>query len=315
MTEAMVLAAVCGAVLTSGLVLGVHAFLRRDRPPAGPPPWLRRVVIRALRGRSRNRAEQRRYQIGLLTAVLGGAITWLISGLPVLGLLAAAAVPGVPWLLAGTRAEKRAIARVEAIGEWTRRLRDVTATGAGMQAAIISAAATAPPAVEYEARMLAARLQAGWNARQALLEFADEIDDAVCDQIVAALLLHLRDRGEKLGAVLTAIAEAAAKEVAMRKEADAERASARVSIRFMVIFTIGAVTVAALSGDYMAPYATPGGQALMAILASIFIGLLVWVRTMSRPDRPPRLLSAASSAQPVEGAPQLQADATFEEVR
>ena len=41
MTEAMVLAAVCGAVLTSGLVLGVHAFLRRDRPPAGPPPWLR----------------------------------------------------------------------------------------------------------------------------------------------------------------------------------------------------------------------------------------------------------------------------------
>lgn len=63
MTEAMVLAAVCGAVLTSGLVLGVHAFLRRDRPPAGPPPWLRRVVIRALRGRSRNRAEQRRYQI------------------------------------------------------------------------------------------------------------------------------------------------------------------------------------------------------------------------------------------------------------
>src|SRR5690606_24218775 len=121
-----------------------------------------------------------------------------------------------------------------------------------------------------------------------------EIDDAVCDQIVAALLLHMRDRGDKLGAVLTSIADATAKEISMRKEADAERASARVSIRFMVIFTIAAVTVAAFSGDYMAPYATVGGQALMAILASIFIGLLIWVRSMSRPARAPRLLDPST---------------------
>jgi Flp pilus assembly protein TadB len=242
------------------------------------------------RGRGRSRADQRRYRLAVAAAIGSGGLSWLISGLPVLGLVVAAAVPGVPWLLAGGRAEQRGIARVAAIGEWTRRLRDVAGTGAGLQSAILAAAATAPPAIGDQARRLAARLQAGWNGREAMLEFADEIDDSVCDQIVAALLLHLRDRGDKLGAVLSAIADATGKEVRMRKEADAERASARLSIRFMVGFTIVVVVVAAVSGDYMSPYATPAGQLLMAALAGLFVGLLGWVRSMSRPARMPRLL-------------------------
>jgi pilus assembly protein TadC len=202
----------------------------------------------------------------------------------------AAAVPGVPWLLAGGRAEQRAISRVEAVGEWTRRLRDVAGTGAGLQSAIGSAATTAPPAIAEPARLLAARLQAGAGARDALLGFADQLDDSICDQVVAALLLHLRDRGDRLGAVLTAIAAATAREVRMRKEADAERASARLSIRFMVGFTVLVVVVAAVSGDYLSPYRSPAGQVLMAGLAGLFVGLLGWVRSMSRPARTPRLL-------------------------
>jgi Flp pilus assembly protein TadB len=245
---------------------------------------------RAWRGPGRRPADQRRYRVAATAALIAGAATWLLSGLPVLGLVVAAAVPGVPWLLAAGRLERRAIERVEAIGEWTRRLRDVAGTGAGLQAAIVSAAATAPPAIEDRARMLAARLQAGWHARNALLAFADELEDPVCDQVVAALLLHLRDRGDQLGAVLTSISDATSKEVRMRKEADAERASARLSIRFMVGFTVVSVAVAAFSGDYMAPYATGQGQIIMAGLAAIFIALLLWVRSMSRPERAPRLL-------------------------
>jgi Flp pilus assembly protein TadB len=295
MNTATVLAALAGAVLTAGLLLGVRAFTTPPGAPTGPPAWLVTAAAGAWYGRGRTRADQRRYRTAVGSAALAGAAGWLLSGLPVLGLVVAAAVPGVPWLLAGGRAERRAIARVEGIGEWTRRLRDVAGTGAGLQSALISAAGTAPPAIDEPARTLAARLQAGHNGRDALLGFADEIDDSVCDQIVAALLLHLRDRGDKLGAVLTAISDAAAKEVRMRKEADAERASARLSIRFMVGFTILVVAAAAFSGDYMAPYGTVGGQLLMAILAGVFVSLLVWVRAMSRPARLPRLLDAPVS--------------------
>lgn len=290
MTQVTVLAAVFGALLAGGLVLGVRALTAPADAPTGPPAWLVAVARRVWNGRGRTAAQRRRYRIAVAAALGSGSVTWLLTGLPVLGLVVAGAVPGVPWLLASGRVEKQAIARVEAIGEWTRRLRDVTGTGTGLQSAVTSAAAAAPPAIEEDARLLAARMQAGWQGRDALLAFADGIDDSVCDQIVAALLLHLRDRGDKLGTVLTSISDATAKEVRMRKEADAERASARLSIRFMVAFTILVVTVAALSGDYMAPYATTGGQVLMAALAGTFVALLVWVRSMTRPARLPRLL-------------------------
>jgi ABC-type Fe3+-siderophore transport system permease subunit len=58
--------------------------------------------------------------------------------------------------------------------------------------------------------------------------------------------------------------------------------------------SVAVVVIAALSGDYMAPYGTPFGQLLMALLAGLFILLLLWVRSMTRPTRAPRLLGPPS---------------------
>lgn len=294
MTGATLLAALAGGVFTSGLVLLAYALMfphDRGRPPA----WLAARAARLWRGHGRTPAQQRRYRLAVAATVLVAAGTWLVTGLPVLALLAAAAVPGVPWLLSAGGAERRAIARVEAVGEWTRRLRDVAETGAGLQAAIVASAGTAPAAVAPQVAMLAARLQAGGNAERSLRAFADEVDDVVGDQIVAALLLHLKDRGEKLGVVLSSIAEAAAKEVSMRKEADAERASARFAVRFMTGFAAVAVVAAALSGDYLQPYAGGSGQLLMVVLAGTFIAILWWARLLSRPTPTARLLPSAGT--------------------
>lgn len=293
-TAHTVLAAVCGAMLTTGILLAVREVVAPPATHGRPPGRLARLAARLWRGRGRTAAEQRRYRVMVVASVVAGAAAWLLSSLPVLGLLVAAAVPGVPWLLAAGAAERRAINRVEAVGEWTRRLRDIAGTGAGLQAAIVSSAATAPAAIADEVRLLAARLQAGWNGRQALVSFADAIGDPVGDQVVAALLLHLKDRGDKLGAVLSSIADATAKEVSMRKETDAERASARFSIRFMTGFSLLVVVVAAFSGDYMDPYRSGVGQVVMLVLAAAFVGLLAWVRTMSRPEAVPRLLNAGA---------------------
>src|SRR5690606_21767873 len=224
--------------LTAGGLLLVRELVVPPARVARPPARWRAVVRLLWRGPGRTAADHRRHRLVLAASLVAGVAAWLATGLPILALVCAAAVPGAPWLLAAGTAERRAVARVEAVGEWTRRLRDVAGTGAGLQAAIVSSAATAPEPVAEQVQRLAARLQAGWHAPTALRTFADEIDDAVGDQIVAALLLHLRDRGDKLGAVLSSIADAAAKEVSMRKEADAERASARFSIRFMTGFSV-----------------------------------------------------------------------------
>lgn len=236
--------------------------------------------------------EQRRRQLLLGAAVVAGAAAFLLTGLPVVGLLVALAVPGVPWLFAVGRAEQRAIARVEAVGEWTRRLKDICGTGQGLQQAIIGTIATAPEEIQEEVRTLAARLQAGWLAKSALLAFADEIGDPVCDQVVAALILHLTDRGERLGDVLGSIASAASAEVATRREIEAKRTQPRFAVRFLTGMTLAALAYGLINTEYIRPYRTPFGQLVMAALGAAFVGLLVWVRSMSQPPRPARFLPA-----------------------
>ncbi|MGW0436483.1 type II secretion system F family protein [Micromonospora sp. NPDC003197] len=284
------IAVLSGAASVAGLVLAVVALVGTSRP-ARPPSSGGQFLRRLLSGSGSGAREQRRHRSLLVTALLAGALAFLLSGLPVVGLLVAVAVPGTPWLFSVGRAEQRAIARIEAVGEWTRRLKDVSGTGQGLQQAVINTVATAPEEIEDEVRLLAARLQAGWLGRAALLAFADEIGDPVCDQVVAALILHLTDRGERLGDVLGSIASAAAAEVATRREVEAKRTQPRFAVRFLTGMTLLILAYGLINPDYMRPYGTPAGQIVMVFLGGCFAGLLAWVRAMSLPPRPARFLA------------------------
>ena len=290
MSEIALIALVSGATCVGGLVLAVVALVGTRTPvrPASTGAGLRRLW----RGSGTSHREQRTYQLLLGAALVAGALAFLITGLPVVGLIVAVAVPGTPWLFAVGRAEERAIARIEAVGEWTRRLRDVSATGQGLQQAIVGTIATVPDGIQEEVRLLAARLQAGWTARAALLAFADEISDPVCDQVVAALILHLTDRGERLGDVLGSIASAAAAEVATRREVEAKRTQPRFAVRFLTGMTLAVLAYGLLNSEYIRPYGTVLGQLVMAALGAAFVALLIWVRSMSQPPPPARFLPA-----------------------
>ncbi|QOC94719.1 type II secretion system F family protein [Micromonospora craniellae] len=285
------IAVVSGAACVAGLVLTVVALVGTNRPP-GPAPGAGPGLGRLWRGSGTTLREQQTHQALLIGAVVAGALAFLLTGLPVVGLLVAVAVPGTPWLFSVGRAERRAIARIEAVGEWTRRLKDVSSTGQGLQQAIIGTVGTAPEEIQEEVRLLAARLQAGWLARSALLAFADEIGDPVCDQVVAALILHLTDRGERLGDVLGSIASAASAEVATRREIEAKRTQPRFAVRFLTGMTLATIAYGLLNREYVQPYDTPFGQVVMAVLGASFVGLLAWVRSMSQPPRPARFLPA-----------------------
>ncbi|WP_433389153.1 type II secretion system F family protein [Micromonospora sp. KLBMP9576] len=281
-------AVVSGAACVAGLLLVVVAVVGTRRPPGRP--GVGRSPAHLWNGRGATPREQRTHRAMLGGALVAGALAFLVTGLPVVGLLVAVAVPGTPWLFSVGKAEQRAIARIEAVGEWTRRLKDVSATGQGLQQTIVGTVGTAPDEIQEEVRLLAARLQAGWLARTALLAFADEIGDPVCDQVVAALILHVTDRGERLGDVLGSIAQAAAAEVATRREIEAKRTQPRFAVRFLTGMTLATVAYGLLNTEYVRPYGTPFGQLVMAALGAAFVGLLAWVRSMSQPRRPARFL-------------------------
>jgi Flp pilus assembly protein TadB len=306
----LVLIAFIGGVLWIGGAVALIVGMAGTTKPAGPPSASGDAVLRFWNGPGRTAAARRRHRLILIAGVVAGILAYFITKLPVAGFLVAAAVPGAPWLFTVGDEERNRIDQIEAIGEWARRLKDISAVGTGLQQAIVASSATAPHAIASDVRDLAVRLQAGLDAREALMLFADAIGDPVCDQVVAALILHLTDRGDRLGEVLLSIASAAGAEVATRREVDAKRTQSRFGVRFLTITTLLALAYGIVRPSYMQPYRSPVGQFIMAMLALLFIAVLLWVRKMSQPEPAPRFLNTPGQHLPEHHGPSQWTEST-----
>lgn len=282
-------AVLAGMLSVAGSIVAIIGVVGTTRPPR-PPSALRLRMRRWWTGTGRTHHERRAHQAKLVVAIGGGALTWLITGWPAGGAIIGIAVPGIPWLFGAGRVEKSAIARLEAVEAWTRRLADIVARGIGLQQAIVATAATAPQLIEQEVGDLAARLQSNSEPLTALRQFADEIDDYTADQVIAPLMLHVSDRGEGLHEVLTDISRSIAAEIEMRSTVDAKRAGPRFAVRFLTGMTILVLAYGVLNPHYLEPYGTILGQLVLLSLAGLYVVLLTAVRNLSLPPRRARLL-------------------------
>jgi Flp pilus assembly protein TadB len=209
------------------------------------------------------------------------------------------AVPGVPWLFSATSAEKRAVAKLTALEAWTRRVADYVRNGLGLQAAIIaSTRTTTTPLIEDEVRRLAVRLQAGADPAEALQAFADDLDDYSSDEVIAPLILQLADAGEGLHHALSDIAHGLAEEITARATVDSERATARFTIRFLTVGTGIIAVIGALNAGTAKVYGTFVGQVILAVLATLYMVLMLWIRSLSLPEKRPRLLGRVPAPAP-----------------
>lgn len=276
-------------LLVAGGIGLTLAFWIGTAKPAGPrspfAAWLRAMML----GEGLEQPRQR--QALIVAGIVGGALVWLFTGWPVGGLLVVLAVPGVPWLFSAAGAEKQALAKLTALEEWARRVGDYVRNGLGLHAALIAAARTTTSSlIAPQVRTLAARLQAGVSAEAALRAFADEFDDYSCDEVVAPLILQLADAGEGLHNALGDISEALAGEIASRSMVDTERATARFTVKFLTGASLLVLAWSMLNDGTAAAYRSVLGQTIVLVLAGIFISLMLWIRSLSLPERRPRLL-------------------------
>jgi Flp pilus assembly protein TadB len=192
------------------------------------------------------------------------------------------------------------IARLEAVENWTRRLKDLVRTGHGLISAIVTSARTAPAPIAEEVGALAAGLQAGADPQHALEHFADQLADFKADEVIAALKLHAGDRGQKLSDVLTDRANSAAKAVVMRRGVAAKRAEPRFVTRFMTALIAVVLIVVFANSAYAKPYGTVVGQLVLFAATLLLIGMLAWIRRLTLPPRRQRFLAPAGSAGPTD---------------
>lgn len=292
-----VLIALLVATVLAGLLL-LAVGIAGTRRAAAPPPRLQRRLARLWSGEGLSTAQRRTRQVTALLAGLVTAAVWLFTGIPIAGIIAGLAVVGVPWLFTAGRAEQRAIANLEALEVWTRRLTDLVRTGLGLTQAIIVSTRDAPAAIEPDLREFEAQLRAGVPILLALDRFAQALGDATSDEVIVALRLHATDRGQRLSDILDKISDNIAREVTMRREVWASRADPRLTTKFMTGLAVVTLVFLFSNTTYMRPYGTLLGQVVLAACTVVFVGLLVWIRHLSQPRRVPRLLATTAGKVP-----------------
>ena len=286
MNPQLLASVLAGTMITGGLALVVLGLRRSPAPPARPsrrlvPAWIVRMP--------------RWQRAATVVALLVGIVICTATGWVILIVALPLAAVGLPLLLATSDAAPR-IARIDAIAEWTRNLSGVLTAGQGMEQALQASLRSTPDAIRPEVSELVGRLRARWSTEAALRAFADDLDDATGDLVVAALILGSRKRGDGIARVLTGLAESVADDVRVRRQLEADRAKPRSSARTTALILVAALAVFSLSGQFLAPYGSPLGQALLALYLAAYIGCAIWLKRLAAEPAAARFVAPRTKA-------------------
>jgi Flp pilus assembly protein TadB len=274
------LAGLAGGLIIAGLALFLLEFVPRD-PGLSTPP---RMTTRIRTGpRSRTR---------LLIAACVGLGTFALTRWPVAAVAAVLAVVFVPRIVSGRTAQHRA-AVLEGLEQWTRRVADLLSASRGLEEALEASARQAPAAIGPAVRALSRRLAGRTDTETALRAFAADIDDPAGDRIAAALIIATGRRGGAVRDVLNALAVMLARDVATRRDIEADRAQHRTTVKWLTLFVLGFTVFAVLNRSYAAPYGTVPGQVVMALVTALYAVSLLWLHHLGSAPVPGRFLATA----------------------
>ncbi|MEJ7634961.1 type II secretion system F family protein [Aeromicrobium sp.] len=284
------LAVTAGAILGLGCVLLAHAVRNgRSDTLEGATPQRRRLSSRT----SKRRAQQ------LLAGALAGVVILAVTRWIVLAVVLGALVAFWDRVFGGARHERAAIARIEGLAGWIEALRDTIAGAVGLEQAIPATSVNAAPSIRPSLNLLVDRLRVREPLPDALMKFSEDLDDPSADLVVAALILNARLRGPGLREVLTALATSARDELDVRRRVESSRRSTRRSVQ-VVVGVIGGVAalLVVFNGEYVKPYSTVEGQAVLAGVLVVFGLSVFWLRSLSGVAEPERFLINPGMAGP-----------------
>ncbi|MCX4826198.1 type II secretion system F family protein [Streptomyces sp. NBC_01142] len=299
-TSQLALVAACCAVLALlAIVAAVREFRGRVPDPVKPAS---RTAGRIQRAKAELPAKwQRRWRHLVTAAVVVTLVVWAWTGWPVHGILAGAAVLGLPYILnPGTAATLR-IERLEALGQWLNHLAGVHQAGISLPQTIRASAKGAPGPIAPNVRALADRLRGGAEAQDAFARFADELADGVSDHVVLLFQSHAVYKGPGLSDALEALAVTIHQQAADARDIEADRAKVRKSSRMVSVVICVVVVGCMLNQAWSGWYQSPIGQIVLAVLGGLFAWTLSWLRRIARTQPDPRLLDPLPAAQPTTG--------------
>jgi hypothetical protein len=273
------------------LALGLLGILRLARGltliPAGMLQLPRRRSSRALSSKEKRT---------MITGVVVGAVILVATRNLVFAVIAGSAVVLWPMIAGGGKAERAALTKLEALAQWTESLRDLAQKDSGLESVIPKTVDGASDVLVAPLRRMSRSLSVRVPLPEALSRFADDVDDAKADQVVAALALAARQRQGRLSRVLSAQSKSLREELEIRTKVMRERNS----IRREAAQVAGLSAVLILAASLFAPPSLPHGetgaaaQLLPLALAGAYLFVFSRVKKLAEPEQEPRFLSSSA---------------------
>lgn len=229
-------------------------------------------------------AKGRRRDLVLVGTVIAGIVLAAVTGWVIAVVLVPLLAFALPYLLVMPKA--RDVLLLEALDRWVRSLASTLTTGRSITDAIRISRRTAPELLSDELALLVARLNNRWDTRDALTRFADALDSADADAVIASLILAANRGSSGASQILGALADSLQAQLRGRRIIETERSKPYVVVRQVTVITLVTLTGGfVFARGYFQPYQTPLGQLILAILVSLYLGslLLMRRRAQSRP--------------------------------
>lgn len=286
--------ALLGLGIGAALMLMVYSL--RPRPVAPIRPQRLSLAARWSRLTRRPAGRQGRRRDLKLAMVAGLAVAaFVITRWPVALLVVPAILLLVPWLLRNQNAA--GIERTAAVETWVRGLRSLLQGGSEntLEGALQASLSAAPEPIKPEITALVTRMRARWSTERALAKFAEDLDDPTADTVAAALMLAARRRGFGLSEVLAGLSDSVADEVRARRKIESDRATPRTAAVALTYGTLAlGIALKLFSPGTLAPYGTPLGQLVLAVIVLGYVATLFMLRRITTAKDRPRLYPVAA---------------------
>ena len=224
-----------------------------------------------------------------VAAVIVGFLVFVVSGWVLAGAVGGLVVFSWGRVFRSTVATADRV-RLEAIAKWLEDLRDVVrGSNLSMESALEQTAGSPPTAIAAELSRFVGLRRRAVPIEECLLQLADDLAHPTSDSAIAAMLLAVGTSGASLAATLSSLAVVARDEVAARTKSDRMRTTYESTMRRLVILAFGIVGfLRFFASEMLRPLSTPAGQLWLIVPIGVWIGSIVWLRSLAGYELPRR---------------------------
>ncbi|MDT0158624.1 type II secretion system F family protein [Microbacterium sp. ARD32] len=277
-----------GALLGAGLLLCASPWLwppreREPRPPA------RGRLRRLLEEAGLARAATRTLVVTMIAlALVAAAVAWLLTGLPVLALLAGLAAASAPVLYLRGRRLRLRKARRQMWPDVCDLLVAAIRVGLSLPDAVSSLAESAPPAVRPAFAVFARDLHATGRFETSLDRLKTTLADPIADRIIETLRMARQVGGTELTGVLRALSASVRADAALRGEVEARQSWIRGAAVLGSVAPWVILGLLVMRPEGRAAYASAAGVVVIVAGAAVSViayRIMLRIGRLAEPER------------------------------